>query len=698
MKNNWIRVHSAPIWMQTYSIELVIIPILLLFFSAFLYIQLKGFQLDFIDTDDYMRVVRIREFFQNYDLCSNIIKRCNVPYGCSLHWTRFYDFFIIIPSFILNFFIDSINRAVDYVCFGISPVVRIITAMVFLRMLHTNNLMNRDSAFLCLIAFAVHPIITAYGNFGRPDHHAFIVLFMMLFLFQSLKAAKNDFQKYYTSSACFAVLCIWISPETLIPLLLVDAVVFLYELQQKRQDDYSKFFQFVFLKSQKIILGLELLIVLSAATNLLFCQKNSHVLYDAWKLLKITFIMEVIRRSFNISSPLLKRTQILLKKHFEYCFSFAWLIIYFFALESLKILPNYYDEISTVHWALYAYITYFFGVLTYRKNIFCQILSILLGAVLFFTTYPKFFLGMGADVTPYVKQIWLYKVNEMRSPLVGEDWLMYVVHTFFIAVSVIWKLYEILILKKYKGCLYKEFFWLFFSSLSASYALLAGFANRMLLYSALFSIPLIVDFGMNYKFVPGLSRWIRMFNTIFMTVLYIFVTAAKCDSCDSCADKTAHLHKNRTNYLNNLKKPENTYTSRELFTTIDQISATPTVIMAHSNYGPSILYYTKHCVVGAPYHRQQKGIIASYEVMEAPYDEKKIKSILKKIGASYIFIEGNRKQTSKAGKQLSKGFVKNSKEMSLSQMALRGSVPQWLEQIKIPEKFENVIILKVNLQ
>ena len=162
-------------WAQQYIIELIILPILLLIVTASFYMQS---QTEFIDTDDCMRLVRIRDFFNHYDLSDNIIKRCNVPYGCSLHWTRFYDFFLIIPSYILSFFTESIDKAIYYVGFCITPIIRIVTTVVFLRVIQ--NLMRRDDAFLCAVLFVVHPIKTVNGNYGRPDHHAFIMIFMIL--------------------------------------------------------------------------------------------------------------------------------------------------------------------------------------------------------------------------------------------------------------------------------------------------------------------------------------------------------------------------------------------------------------------------------------------------------------------------------------------------------------------------------------
>jgi asparagine N-glycosylation enzyme membrane subunit Stt3 len=132
-------------WIRKNKIEIIILVVAGTLVSLGCYLQTFGWRMTFHDTDDYMRLVRTREFFKNYDLSNAIISRSNVPFGCDLHWTRFYDFFIIVPTYILNLFIDSIDKSIEYVCFFISPVMKSATIAIFFSVVQ--KLMKKDDAF-----------------------------------------------------------------------------------------------------------------------------------------------------------------------------------------------------------------------------------------------------------------------------------------------------------------------------------------------------------------------------------------------------------------------------------------------------------------------------------------------------------------------------------------------------------------------
>ncbi|MBR1735079.1 MAG: hypothetical protein IJ730_06525, partial [Alphaproteobacteria bacterium] len=601
--------------------------------------------MQFIDTDDYMRVVRLRDFFENPDIGNNIIKRCDFPYGCNLHWTRFYDFFLIIPSYILSFFTSSIESAIDYVCFFIGPILRIVTAFVLLKLTH--KFMDRDNAFLCLVLFAVSPIIAVNGNFGRPDHHSFIILFMVLFLSKIISAIENNFQKNWLSVGRFSAACIWISPETLIPLLIVDSILFLYALRQNHETQ-KRIFYFLYLKSTEIALDISFII-------LPFCSKNDSIEL----LIAVAFLMYLLH-NIRKNTDLIKNTQLIKISRFMF---FAFMLI----LCCLPIKPIYYDEISIVHFALYICSSIVFSLFITNQKLKLSrlIFSILITVTVFLFCYPKFIFGMGADISDYVKNIWLCKVGEMQSPFQTEDGVFFILHAIFIILAVINKSREIFV-GKYANKRTELLFWITMVVLSLTYLLFAGFANRMLVYSSLFSLPLLVDFGMNSIYTLNFHRLVRILITFFITVLFMFCSASTDEDDDE-------------------DNPEKCgYTSRELFTEIDKISDTPVVIMASSNDGPSILYYTKHCIVGAPYHRQEKGIISSYKVMEADYNEKDVKNILSKTDSSYIFI-----------RKSAYSCMDDRCSKTLPGMIIAGKYPSWITLEKLPKKFsDNVILAK----
>ena len=233
-----------------------------------------------------------------------------------------------------------------------------------------------------------------------------------------------------------------------------------------------------------------------------------------------------------------------------------------------------------------------------------------------------------------------------------------------------------LFLGKYKNDLHKAIFWLIIIACSSVYLVLSGLANRMLFFSSLFSLPLLLDLGMNSVYVEKINKWGRMAITLFITLLFIFVT----DSSDGENENENDVQKDK-------------YTTQELFAEIE-LSPTPVVIMAHSNDGPNILYYTKHCAVGAPYHRQQEGIISSYKVMEATYNEEEVKKELQKTDASYILII-----KSPARYNITANKKTNNRKQSLPDMIISGkNYPKWISIVKLPSKFHDVIVAKINKQ
>jgi hypothetical protein len=291
----------------------------------------------------------------------------------------------------------------------------------------------------------------------------------------------------------------------------------------------------------------------------------------------------------------------------------------------------------------------------------------------FLGVYPKFLQGMEADITPYVKEIWLKKISEMQSPFKSGDYILYIFHAVFVLVA-IFKSRELLI-EKYKNEKHQTILWIVIISCSFVYLILAGLANRMLFFSSLFSLPLLLDLGMNSGYVEKINKWGRITITLFITLLFIFIT----DANDEEDENNDEISKSK-------------YTTRELFAEIDKLSSTPVVIMAHSNDGPNILYYTKHCAVGAPYHRQQEGIISSYKVMEAIYNEDEIKKELIKTNASYILILKSPARYNINANKKAKDLKQSLPDMIISEK----NYPNWISIVKLPEKFNDVIVAKID--
>ena len=614
-------------WLRKNSIEIVFILLTGIFITVFMYLMCRGFYISFFDTDDHMRLVRIREFFIHHDLSNNIIERANVPYGCDLHWTRLYDFFLIIPSYLLNFFTNSIDQAIEYVGFFISPIIKCITSILIYDIF--SRALRKYDAFLIAMFFSANFIIQPLEIFGRPDHHAFIILSIILYLKSLWHFLENpESEKNCMGTALASFICVWASPETLIPLLLADAVLFFSfsENLKKMKAVYKKNML------TAILIGTLEMITVQTGAIALMC----------------IIVMMVF--------ALLGNSKIFLP--FLLCYT-VWF--------ADTIQPISYDKISVVHVVLYMLIAAVFIITIYldekrktRRLLQVSILGVIFAGI-FIALYPKFIYGMSGDISDYAKSLWLSRVAEMKSPFKNGFYSWFAIYF----IIVFWAIGYNLIYVKFKKA---PIFWYIISTITFFYTLFGWFAMRMLPYSTLFSTSIIVYWVMYAKPLIKVPRYWKAILMALIVMAIPFIST-KSDEPKKKDEKTAAV-----------------YTKRELYQEIEKIIPQPSVIMSEVDRGPEILYYTKHSAVGAPYHRSTEGIIACCETLEKKFDEGVALKNLKKTNASYILI-----------KKVKVKKDKNENQKNLMELLSENKIPDWLTSINLPKKFENIILMKINL-
>ncbi|MDR1335105.1 MAG: hypothetical protein LBJ19_02430, partial [Holosporaceae bacterium] len=410
-------------WLRANKVEVTILVTMAMVLNVFIHIQTSGTEITFRDTDDYMQLMRIRDFFCHHDWSNNVISKCNVPFGGELHWTRFYDIFLIVPSYVLSFFTSSINDAIEYVGFCISPVVQAFTVVFFLHL--SQFLMSKRSAFVCTTIFASHPLILPYEVFGRPDHHAFMIMLFLIFL-SNIKDMASIFtcDKRNSSAVCWrrhalkmafiTMLGVWLSPELLVLFLMADGLVFLWWLfgsKNYNSHNNSHILCYLCLKntatsvlictvifsgiSTKIVVLLALLILFYVIFRFCCCYENCQFSRNNSAQGQIPSVPETI----------------------------AALMVLLMVALCVRSNAIEYDRISFVHFVLYLYSAIFmwicgnycFGDSLKSKLITCFCYFALL-FMLFLALYEKFLLGLAADVSDYLKKIWMYRVLEMQSP------------------------------------------------------------------------------------------------------------------------------------------------------------------------------------------------------------------------------------------------------------------------------------------
>lgn len=615
-------------WVKAHKFEIITLVFVCIVVDLAVYIGGHGLFMLFDDTDDHMRLIRIREFFINKDLANHIIKRCNFPFGCDLHWTRFYDFFIIIPAYLLDFFLKDINQSIEYIGFFVTPIVKSITAIVLL--ITFQRIMNNYNAWFTVILSTVDPFLMPIEGFGRPDHHAFIVLFIAIYiciLFSTIDANFSSYKKTVLA-AITASLCVWISPETLIVLIVSDAMFFIYSFYNESIRNYL------------------------INKNVLTFAFLSFIVFICAPLSANNVIAFMVTTILAVVSIKMKKTNLVILLQLIAITSYAFV----FDIE--------YDKISVVHVSLYLASVAFFMLNDHfsqaqisRKAMLSAASAVIIGIV-FLYSYPDFFKGMSANVSDYVKRIWLNRVMEMQSPFqkdVRYAFAFYLVITFVMTIVKIAKL-------RFQNNAYSMKWWIIIA-ISTCYTIFACFAHRMWAYSALFGLPIIASCCMEETFFKW--RYVKICASFFFSYLFLFFVPLLCGG-EKAKDKES-------------KNPS--YREKELFLELDKISDTPVVILAHSNEGPKILYYTKHKAVGAPYHRQQQGIISSFEVIENTYDRNVVKRHLLTTQADYILIRKN---------QI------NAKNKNLGKLIEDGKIPAGMKVVPFSDKFRDMILLKID--
>ena len=194
-----------------------------------------------VDTDSYMRVLRIMDLYNGKGWYDTITDRLGAPEGLSLHWTRPVDILILLPSLLAHAFGAPIDRAVYWVGASFSSICHILAcfAVAWAAKPLWPSPGHRFAALILLTNFAAF----GYGVLGRADHHTLLLLMTALLLGAMLRAVlagtRAAEQRLWAMRAgLFAGFGIWVSPEMMVPIAPVVATLGLFwldaPLDQKR--------------------------------------------------------------------------------------------------------------------------------------------------------------------------------------------------------------------------------------------------------------------------------------------------------------------------------------------------------------------------------------------------------------------------------------------------------------------------------
>lgn len=308
---------------------------------------------------------------------------------------------------------------------------------------------------------------------------------------------------------------------------------------------------------------------------------------------------------------------------------FGSIIVCFFAFsyDSMANLSSPdYDKISIVH--VYISVAAFTFWLIVRQINFADMAKrsyggITIGLVLLcllYKIFPDIVYLMSGKVDPEVKELWLQHVSEMSSPIKDDNIFMsfaYILPT----VCTLFGCYSIL--TKIKRLNFdKKVLVVYVSAVTILFTILTGITYRIGYYFSMFAIPFIVHFFMYSNIAKRIKERYRGHVCMlgFFMIFYALPLFIACIWPEDDEKKDKIDVKGMIQYLAKIEDK--------------------TTILAHHGYGPKILYYTKHNIVGSPYHRQTYGILADHKVFDSKtHDINDLMEIIKTSNVGYIVFD-----------------------------------------------------------
>jgi len=142
----------------------------------------------FLDTDDAMRMVVVRDFLDGQGWYDLVQHRLNTPFGAEIHWSRLIDLPIAALLWLARLFTDP--RQAELVTGTVWPLL-LLGALLWLSTRATLELVGRAGLLPGLVLPILSPAILAEFSPGRVDHHNVIILLTMTTLLASLVALRR---------------------------------------------------------------------------------------------------------------------------------------------------------------------------------------------------------------------------------------------------------------------------------------------------------------------------------------------------------------------------------------------------------------------------------------------------------------------------------------------------------------------------
>jgi hypothetical protein len=565
------------------------------------------------DPDCYLRLNRVQNLYEGGGWYQTIFFRSNAPYGESLHWTRPFDVLLLAGALPATAFVDF-RTALFWWGVIISPVL--LVTMLLTMLWAARPLLSRQGPFLLGILLFFQMGIMAYCQPGRPDQHSLLILlFAVLFGF-GLRLVSGSANRWLCCAAgAVGGLSMWAGLELILVVFVIAAILGLLWIWENGD----------------------------------FAGKSAY--YSIWLFAAVGISLLVERGWNNLAAPEFDRLSIV---HWCLCGFLAgfWIIVGLISRFSGAFGRR---SIRLIFAAAGAGLTAICVLFLFPKINQSISLSFM---------FPKFFGGQVSDVNPRVIEIWYEHVSELQhifsrgAPItVSVQFGGTALVSAGILVYLLWS----------RGCRNKRG-WGYVLVLSLVYIPLAIYRIRWTPYAQiLLMLPMAEMMDRALKRIegqkPGAMRVLKNVSTVLAFSATFFVlglAAAWATGNDQTKEQGKEVSIVKIcRYLNEDKK----WRGRSVR------------ILTDTNFGPEMLYRTRHEMIGSPYHRNWRGILDTYGIMEAGTDDA-AHELINNRGIELILLCFNSPEFG--------GYSKPAGETKFYQRLFRNECPNWLKAVELP--------------
>ena len=225
---------------QKYEMPFIALFVVVLLGSLFATIrwQLGGVMDGFVDTDTYMRALRIKNLIQDFSWAEVPFTQSNYPFGEILHWTRPMDLLWLSLAYPMMLFFD-VKEALLYSGYLLSPLLNVLSCVLIVWGLRP--FLNSYMRFLVVLLFLLQiPLISIY-SFARPDHHSLLAFLSLGVIACALRFFAEGKRWQIIIAGVATGMMIWVAAEGLLFYYVVLAAWFtlwLFKLETLRTLKY----------------------------------------------------------------------------------------------------------------------------------------------------------------------------------------------------------------------------------------------------------------------------------------------------------------------------------------------------------------------------------------------------------------------------------------------------------------------------